>query len=108
MPSIQILTATLLDLTDGGSPGAGGSPTPVVGAGDSQRMSFRNKLVQITIGGTATVDIEGSNDNTNWTQLTSVSASGKYENTEAWKYLRGNLTAWTDGDVKAVVSQSET
>ncbi len=58
-----------------------------------------HKLFQITGITTATVHIDGSNDGTNWVSLGNVTANGKIANSEAWKYVRARISAWTSGTI---------
>jgi hypothetical protein len=59
------------------------------------------------ITGTATGKIETSPDGTTWvdTSLTSKSASGYFALEEAHRYVRANVTAFTDGTVTMWLAQ---
>jgi hypothetical protein len=53
---------------------------------------------------TATVDLEGSLDGSNWTTVgTALTANGIVTVANAPKYLRANVTAWTAGAITAKI-----
>lgn len=72
------------------------------GAGTSVRIRVPSGKdnVPVVIRGitTATVKVEGSLDGTNWVELASKSADFAGV-VPAFPYLRGNITAWTEGDI---------
>lgn len=51
-----------------------------------------------TISNTATVKLQGSIDGTTWFDLYTVTATEAFTS-DAWPYLRGNVTAYTSGTV---------
>jgi hypothetical protein len=53
---------------------------------------------------TATVDLEGSLDGSNWTTVgTALTANGIVTVANAPKYLRANVTAWSAGSITAKI-----
>lgn len=71
------------------------------GVGTTAQPERKDWVAQVTGITTATVDIQGSLDNTNWETLSSLTADGKYENSAAWKYVRANISAYTSGTINA-------
>lgn len=98
----NLRVSNLLSFTAGGSPA-----TPTLGAYTEHEMSFLDKLFQITISGTAEVDIEGSIDAENWTVIQTVSVSDAFSNQKGYKWVRANLKSYSSGDIAVKVSQSE-
>jgi hypothetical protein len=75
------------------------------GAGDAFEFGTRGPramegIVQVIIGGTATVQIEGSLDGSNWFDIAEFTSSGASAIT-APRYIRGNVTSHSSGDVTA-------
>jgi hypothetical protein len=79
------------------------------GVGTVQAVSdtFPYWTIQVTIAGTATVQCQGSLDNTTFETLGSLTASGSCVTEGAWKYIRANISACTACTVtaKAVLAQ---
>lgn len=74
------------------------------GRGTILSLGERAKTVRayITIAATATVKLEVSHDGSTFFDiLTGITASGIYE-FAAYKYVAGNVTAWTSGAVTVV------
>jgi hypothetical protein len=78
--------------------------TVSAGAGLSVIGRLNVRTYQGVVAGTgtftATVKIQGSNDNVNWIDLTSLSLSNTtltagYTSTDSYAYVRGNVTAVT-------------
>lgn len=90
----------------------------VTGAGASASPLGMNKTFQLVGAtsagaGAASVTVEGSNDDTNWyvldtltLTLGTVVTSDEGVNTAAWKYIRGNVgsISGTDGYVTLVMA----
>jgi len=74
------------------------------GAGSTVQPDKTARVYQITITGTATVAIEASCDDSNWVTLASVTASGGYESTAPWPYVRANVTSYTSGTVTVLMA----
>ena len=74
------------------------------GASDSVRTVGINKGFQIIISNTATVDIQISNDNTNWKTIYTSTASEFVENSTPCRWVRTNITSYTSGTVDTNVS----
>jgi hypothetical protein len=89
--TISSETATLLDALE------------ETGAGDAVEMSALNKVAQVFGTFVGTVHLEGSNDNINWVSLGSLTAAGKIANTEPWRYIRGNVSAYTSGAISLIL-----
>jgi len=69
------------------------------GAGPSFIPKTDNRAYQVIIETTATCALQGSLDGTNWITLRTSTASEGYSTAEPWKFVRGNVTAWTSGTV---------
>lgn len=67
--------------------------------GPIHALPYLNKSADITVGGTATVDAEGSQDGANWSQIATFSASGQWFDSDVWPFIRFRVTAHTAGDV---------
>lgn len=69
--------------------------------------TFPYWTIQATIAGTATVQCQGSLDNTTFETLGSLTATGSCVTEGAWKYIRANISACTACTVtaKAVLAQ---
>lgn len=69
--------------------------------------TFHYWTIQATISGTATVQCQGSLDNTTFETLGSLTATGSCVTEGAWKYIRANISACTacTVTVKAVLGQ---
>lgn len=88
------------------TPGAGKVYTSldavvVTGAGKVfGAAGFRAISCQVSGITTATVQIQGSNDGTNWDLLeAAITADDIYQVEMGAKYLRGNVTIWTAGAI---------
>lgn len=57
-------------------------------------------------GGGSTIAVEYSVDNTNWTNLSSVSAKGRYYYSADTNYLRFRVSSYVSGTVKVGVTES--
>lgn len=76
------------------------------GASTPVRMIRDKRTFQVTIIGTATVAIEGSNDGNNWVTLQSgVTSSSGFEDDAPWNYVRANVTSYTSGTVTVVMGE---
>jgi len=79
------------------------------GAGTVQSVSdtFSYQTIQVVIAGTATVQCQGSLDNTTFETLGSLTATGSCVTEGAWKYIRANISACSSCTVtaKAVLAQ---
>lgn len=73
----------------------------------SLQDTWKYQTIQVTIAGTATVQCQGSLDNTTFETLGSLTATGSCVTEGAWKYIRANISACTACTVtaKAVVFQ---
>lgn len=69
--------------------------------------TFAYQTIQIVIAGTATVQCQGSLDNTTFETLGSVTATGSCFTEGAWKFIRANISACSACTVtaKAVLFQ---
>jgi len=69
--------------------------------------TFNYQTIQATIAGTATVQCQGSLDNTTFETLGSLTATGSCVTEGAWKYIRANISACMACTVtaKAVLAQ---
>ena len=72
-------------------------------AGDEIEISALNKVAQVFGTFVGTVHLQGSLDGTNWVSLGNLTAAGKISNTEPWKYVRGNVTAYTSGNISMIL-----
>ena len=79
------------------------------GAGTVQAVSdtFNYQTIQVVITNTATVQCQGSLDNTTFETLGTLTATGSCVTEGAWKYIRANISACTSCVVtaKAVLFQ---
>lgn len=68
---------------------------------------FSYHTIQVVITGTATVQCQGSTDNSTWDTLASLTASGSCVTEGAWKYIRPYVLVCTSCTVtaKAVLGQ---
>lgn len=73
------------------------------GASDAVEDPPLHKILQVFGTFTATVELEGSMDNTNWVSIGSITAPGKIANAESWKRVRANVTAYTSGTITAIL-----
>lgn len=88
-------SATLLDAVE--ATGAGASVEPPIGT-----ESFS---VQITGISGDTVQIQASNDDTNWSQVgDDITANGIYSVESGALYYRANVTAYSAGTITAVAA----
>lgn len=73
----------------------------VVATGAGSKFSAPAERVTVQVEGitTATVKLEGSNDGTNWVELRASTADEAYTTSDAFAWLRGNVTAWTSGTI---------
>ncbi len=81
----------------------------VSATGASDTMSFPlmdvtyRKVWQVITTGTATIQIRGSCDGTNWVVLTTVTATGAtnegWIDNEPWPFMDANVSAYTSGTV---------
>lgn len=62
---------------------------------------FEYQTIQVTIAGTATVQCQGSLDNTTFETLGTLTATGSCVTEGAWKYIRANISACTACTVTA-------
>jgi hypothetical protein len=89
------LTAPITLLNAVGATGASGAVQA-----DAGQPAF----LQVSGITTATVDLEGSLDGSNWTTVgTPLTANGIVTVANAPKYLRANVTAWTAGAITAKI-----
>lgn len=72
------------------------------GAGAASTFKALNITYQAVVTGTATVEVQGSNDGTNWVQIANFTASGASTKADAFKYVRANVTAYTSGAVTVI------
>jgi hypothetical protein len=87
----NIITPLLMGVTSTGASGVYG--------GKGQRVS------QVLITGTATVQMQASVDNDNWISLGDpITASGGYESEAPWPYMRANVTSYSSGAVSVWVA----
>lgn len=63
--------------------------------------NFEYQTIQVVISGTATVQCQGSLDNTTFETLGSLTATGSCITEGAWKYVRANISACTACTVTA-------
>jgi len=100
--SAQVARSTTIQLAQDGVAGNVTtllSAVGATGAGSAIQPVAANKVFQVSGTFVGTVHAEGSLDNTNWTSLGNLTAAGKIANTEPWKYIRGNVTAYTSGSI---------
>ena len=64
-------------------------------------LKLLHKTIQVYGTFTATVEVEGSADGTNWFSLGSLTEAGKIAINDAWAFIRGNVTAYTSGTINA-------
>lgn len=72
------------------------------GAGTAQAVTDPTKARAFVVSGTfvGTVAIQVSMDNSTWFTLgAALTAPGVAESTGPWKYVRGNVTAFTSGTI---------
>lgn len=82
------------------------SAKTTTGAGDwvPVRAIRDKRTFQVTVSGTATVAIEGSNDGVNPVTLQSgIVASAGFEDDAPWNYVRANVTSVSGGGSATVV-----
>lgn len=78
------------------------------GAGQWVQTNGDKRTFQVTIAGTASVSIEGSNDGVNAVTLKSgITASGGYVDDAPWAYVRANVVSETDGTVTVTMGENE-
>ncbi len=75
------------------------SAVGATGAGTAVTCNVRDKIAQVFGTFVGTVHLEGSMDGTNFITLGNLTVPGKIANSEPWKYVRGNVTAWTSGTI---------
>lgn len=77
------------------------SAVGATGAGTASAVVDPLKPRAFVVSGTfvATVKIQVSMDNSTWFDLSSQTAAAAVESTGPWKYVRGNVTAFTSGTV---------
>lgn len=64
------------------------------------------RTFQVSISGTATIDVEASNDGINPVPLASgLTASAGYQDDGSWSYVRVNVTAISGGSVTVVMGE---
>lgn len=91
LQSVQGKTTTLL------------AAVAALGSSTSQQNVPLNKVLQVFGTFVGTVHLEGSNNNTDFVSLGSVTAPGKIANAEAWKYVRARVSAYTSGSITAIL-----
>jgi len=68
----------------------------------------QSRTIQVVITGTATVDIEVSNDGVNAIKIqTGITASGGYVDVDPWQYVRANVTSIASGTVSAIMGTAK-
>lgn len=73
---------------------------PQGGNGAAAPMYANVKVFQITIQTTATVQIQGSLDGTNWVNIGSAqTATAKVSDSDPWKWVRAQCTSYGEGTV---------
>lgn len=78
------------------------------GASVAVRAIRDKRTFQVSISGTATVALQGSNDNTNWVTLQGgITASGGFEDDAPWNFMRANVTAYSSGSVTVVMGEKQ-
>lgn len=88
-----------------GSPATLLNAVAVAGAGTGYKLFGPHRSAQVIISGTLSLDIEVSNDNTNWEKiLTGITASAMYDIGGAYVYTRGNVTSYTSGSATVIAS----
>jgi hypothetical protein len=81
------------------------------GAGTAQPLSEAVRIrrgsgiCQCVHTGTATTELQGSLDNTNWFTIVAFSASGAYT-VELPSWVRGNVTARTSGAITLLLEKA--
>ena len=81
------------------------SAVVATGAGDSTPVGYNVRSYQFVLAGTATVQLQGSHDGTNWFSIGAAqTASALVEATHAIPLVRGNVTSWTSGAVTVTVA----
>lgn len=80
------------------------SAVTATGAGSPYVPTNHNRTFQVVIsGGTASVNIEASNDGVNWIVLATVTSSGGYESNAPWASVRANVTAVSGATVSVIM-----
>ena len=73
---------------------------PQGGNGPAVQANANVKVFQIVIGTTATVQIQGSLNGSTWVNIGSAqTASAKISDSDPWKYVRAQCTAYTEGTI---------
>jgi len=75
------------------------SAAAATGAGAAVACSAKDKVAHVFGTFVGTVHLEGSMDGTNYFTLGNLTAIGKIANSEPWKFIRGNVTAFTSGTI---------
>ena len=105
----RILLGVLLGLLAWGEPATAYGPVTLqnaataTGAGTVWEVpdSFEYQTIQVVITNTATVQCQGSLDNTTFETLGTLTATGSCVTEGAWKYIRANISACTSCIVTA-------
>ncbi len=88
--------------TAGGTSAVLLSAVGATGAGSAATVNAPGKARAFVVTGTfvGTVAVQVSMDNTNWFTLgAALTAPGIIESVGPWKYVRGNVTAYTSGAI---------
>jgi len=116
MPWIyRLLLGILLGLLAWGEPATAYGPVTLqnaataTGAGTVLQVqdAFPYQTIQVVVAGTATVQCQGSLDNTTFETLGTLTATGSCVTEGAWKFIRANISACSSCTVtaKAVLAQ---
>jgi uncharacterized membrane protein len=66
------------------------------------------RTIQAVITGSASVDIEVSNDGVNAVKVqTGITASGGYVDNDPWQYVRANVTSLSSGAVSVIMGTAQ-
>ena len=63
--------------------------------------TFRDKTIDVQITSTATVQVQGTVDRSNWVTIASLTASGAVSTNDAWAQMRANISVCTGCTVTA-------